>query len=203
MKSKLTDVYEKIVSNDFFVDGSAFLWTNFPRLGIELMTGVDSNTSANSMIGASIAKPIFGKIYKVGRDKSMNLLEKIGWIDVKKKDGGKKNCDRVYGPLIAFGEGAINGLAYLTLYGETSVKKAFLAGAGSAAFTALGNLNGRMLDTVCVLNNLPNKGRSFIPENTPIEMKKRIRDNYNAMMVGFPAAYIFGVKLIMPYIYGN
>ena len=119
----------------------------------------------------------------------------MAMIKPNNPNNGKRKYDRAYGPLVAGVETGINTLANHYIYGENSWETAFLAGLGSSVLTSLGNLNGKMLDTVHELNNLPNKGRGFIPSNTPLEVKRRIRDYYNAAVVGFPVIYIAGMEI--------
>jgi len=147
------------------------------------------------MIAYNVIRLFFGPAYQLGREKIMHFFEKEYPENHLLNFKEKKNIDRKYGLIIALGEAGINAAAYHFFYGEQSISKSLIGGAMSASLTALGNFNGRMLDTFLELNGLPNEGRGFVIKYNSSEEKIKMRNLFYALMFGFPTVYIAGMKL--------
>lgn len=195
-------------------EGTVLTWTNVPRAFAELCVGMDAQSSANSMIGASAAKYIVGPTMQWARIKVNELYEKVkgneylenvtDWIEKKglkfesKSGNSKKRIDQVLGFTIAAGEIAVDMAAYHFIYGEKEIGKTIIP---SMVSTVLGGLpwiasfNGRLLDTALDARGLKHNGRSLFSEYVTKEEKERAMNTVNAMLLGFAGSYVVGTKL--------
>ena len=180
-------------------EGTAFGYQQPVMAAVEQVAGISPEVSATTRaISTVIQYGLLAPTYEYFREKGMDFAEKKGWIKKKKENAvtnGEAKFDKIYGLITGTCTAGINVLGYY-LFGDSEVRRTIVPAIIGSGLMSLGNTNGRMMDSMLELNNLPNKGRAYSwAKGRSFEDQEQIRKTANTLSVGFPIVYYLGTKL--------